>query len=77
MLHKQKYRVMPKKFIPLNLPEKTVENLRRLKIAYSFSSGKFPSYAYLIDLMIDSLEKTNPGLYNTFRSVNDPSADKL
>ena len=67
----------PKKFTPVNLPVGTVDKIRRLKIAYSFSSGKSPSYAEMFDLLLDSLEKTNPGLYNTFLNIKATSVDQL
>jgi len=68
---------MPRSFTPVNLPSETIGKLRRLKIALSFSSGKLPSYSDVIDTLIESLEKTNPGLYNTYLNVKDTSVDSL
>lgn len=68
---------MPKEFIPVNLPAPAVEKLRKLKIACSFSSGKIPSYGEVIDMLFDSLEKSNPGLYSTYLHVKDTSVDNL
>lgn len=60
---------MPGDYKPVNLPARTREKLRRLKIAHSYSSGRIPSYAEVIEILIDSLERTNPGLYNTYINI--------
>lgn len=68
---------MPSTFKPVNLPAETIGKLRRLKYAISFSSGKLPSYSEVIDTLLESLQKTNPGLYNTFMNVKDSSVESL
>ena len=69
---------MAKDFIPVSLPKQTVQKIRKLKIAYSFVSGRIPSYADMMDILIESVEKSNPALYNIFRNLPDEtSVDKL
>lgn len=69
---------MAKNFIPVNLPASTVKKIKKLKIAYSFTSGRIPSYEDMFDMLIESVEKSNPALYNIFRNLPDEtSVDKL
>lgn len=69
---------MAKNFIPVNLPASTVKKIKKLKIAYSFTSGRIPSYEDMFDMLIESVEKSNPALYNIFRNLPDEtSVNKL
>ena len=49
---------MAKNFIPVNLPASTVKKIKKLKIAYSFTSGRIPSYEDMFDMLIESVEKS-------------------
>lgn len=69
---------MAKNFIPVNLPASTVKKIKKLKIAYSFTSGRIPSYEDMFDMLIESVEKSNPALYNIYTTLpENPSFDKL
>lgn len=68
---------MPKEFMPVSLPVSSVDKIKRLRIAFSFSSGRIVPYEEIIDILVDSLQKTNPGLYNTFLNVKETSIEKL
>lgn len=68
---------MPREYTAINLPAKTIAKLRRLKIALALSSGEVPSYSEVVDTLFDSLEKSNPGLYNTYLNITDTSVDSL
>lgn len=62
---------MPKRFIPVSLPEATVRKIKKLRVACSYTSGTILSYGEIFDTLIEGLEKTNPGLYNIYRTLPD------
>lgn len=58
-------------YTPLNLPKKLVEELKIWRLAFSNAYGKTVSYAEMIRGMLDSLEDSEPDVYEELsRLVN-------
>lgn len=58
-------------YATVSLQEKTLADLKRLRLAAGYSTGNLPTYSELIGELIAGLEKSNPALYNCFRGIDD------
>lgn len=58
-----------KEYTSINLPRKSIADLKAMKIALSYTTGSIPNYEDVILEMIGSIEKTNPVLYGTYQKI--------
>lgn len=60
---------MSKNYTTLNLPTALVEELKIWRLAFNASYGKNISYAQMIRGMLDSLEDTEPGVFEELDNI--------
>lgn len=58
-------------FVTISIQEKTLAELKRLRLAAGYSTGNLPTYSELIGELIAGTEKSNPALYNCYRGIDD------
>ena len=68
---------MAEKYTTINLPQDTIEKLKRLKIAYAYSTGEVRTYGQIIDGFIEGLKETEPQIFEAFRNLSSRDIDGM
>ena len=68
---------MAEKYTTINLPQKTIENLKRLRIAYAYSTGEVRTYGQIIDGFIENLKDTNPQIFDALQNLSSRNLDEM
>lgn len=63
-------------YSPVNLPRTLVEELKIWKMAFSASYGRPVSYSEMLRGMLDSLEDSEPGVFEEFHRIVENKAKK-
>lgn len=58
-----------KRFVPVNIDQRTAGDLKALRLATSYSKGRMVSYSEILDELIASVRRSDPALYDTFEKI--------